>query len=222
MNGKRPRFLPREPINAFTHLAGAILSAGGLVALVILGAMHGSTRQIVAFAIFGTSLVLLYTASFLYHSLRLSERGVRALKRVDHMMIFVLIAGTYTPICLVLLHGHLAIALLVIVWAIAVVGVLQKTVWLDAPRWLSTVLYLVMGWMAILIGPRLLAVSPIGFFAWLITGGILYSVGAVVYATRWPRGVPGVFGFHEIWHLFVIAGSISHYWAVFAYVARAA
>ncbi|MGI9089489.1 MAG: PAQR family membrane homeostasis protein TrhA [Gemmatimonadaceae bacterium] len=218
----RPRFLPREPINGLTHLAGAILSVGGLVALVIVGSIHGSEREITAFAIFGASLVLLYTASSLYHSLRLSERRLRALRRVDHMMIFVLIAGTYTPICLVLLHGRLAVALLVAVWATAAMGVLQKTLWLDAPCWLSTLLYLAMGWMAILIGPRLLAAAPTGFFAWLITGGILYSVGAVIYATKWPRGVPGVFGFHEIWHLFVLAGSFSHYWAVFAYVARPA
>ena len=210
----------REPVNALTHLLGAVLAAVGLVVLLLNGAANGSTRQVVAFAIFGSSLVLLYATSGIYHSLNVSERGLAALRRLDHMMIYVLIAGTYTPMCLVLLKGHLGISLLIAVWAIALIGVVQKLVWMRAPRWFSTALYLGMGWAAIIVARPLLQTVPLGFLMWIIVGGLFYSVGAVVYATKRPNPVPGVFGFHEIWHLFVMAGSFSHYWAVLEYISH--
>lgn len=212
----------REPVNALTHLLGAVLAAVGLVVLLLNGAANGSTRQVVAFAIFGSSLVLLYATSGIYHSLNVSERGLAALRRLDHMMIYVLIAGTYTPMCLVLLKGHLGISLLIAVWAIALIGVVQKLVWMRAPRWFSTALYLGMGWAAIIVARPLLQTVPLGFLMWIIVGGLFYSVGAVVYATKRPNPVPGVFGFHEIWHLFVMAGSFSHYWAVLEYISHSA
>lgn len=218
----RYRLPIREPVNALTHLLGALLAAVGLVVLLMNGVANDSARQVVAFAIFGTSLVLLYTASGIYHTLNLSERGLAMLRRLDHMMIYVLIAGTYTPVCLVLLRGHLGIGLLIAVWAIAVIGIVQKLVWMRAPRWFSTALYLGMGWAAMIIARPLLSAAPLGFFLWIIAGGAFYSIGAVVYATKWPNPVPGIFGFHEIWHLFVMAGSFSHYWAVLAYVAHTA
>ncbi|MEO6864213.1 MAG: hemolysin III family protein [Gemmatimonadaceae bacterium] len=210
----------REPVNALTHLLGAGLAAVGLIVLLLNGASNGSTRQIVAFAIFGSSLVLLYATSGIYHSLNLSERGLAALRRLDHMMIYVLIAGTYTPMCLVLLKGRLGVGLLIAVWSIALIGIAQKLVWMRAPRWFSTSLYLGMGWAAVIVARPLLLAAPVGFLVWIITGGIFYSVGGVVYATKRPNPVPGVFGFHEIWHLFVMAGSFSHYWAVLEYVSH--
>jgi hemolysin III len=212
----------REPVNALTHLLGAVLAAIGLVVLLANGAANNSARQIVAFAIFGASLVLLYATSGIYHSLNVSERGLVLLRRLDHMMIYVLIAGTYTPICLVLLRGRLGIGLLVAVWAMALMGIVQKLVWMRAPRWFSTVLYLGMGWAAMIVARPLLAAAPLGFMLWVLAGGAFYTVGAVVYATKRPDPVPGVFGFHEIWHLFVMAGSFSHYWAVLAYVSHTA
>jgi hemolysin III len=214
------RFPIREPVNALTHLFGALLAAVGLVVLVVNGVSDNSALEVVSFAIFGSSLVLLYTTSGIYHLLDLSERGMALLRRLDHMMIYVLIAGTYTPICLVLLQGRLGIGLLIAVWAIAVIGVAQKLLWMHAPRWLSTALYLAMGWAALIISRPLLGAAPVGFFVWIIAGGVLYSIGAIVYATKRPDPVPGVFGFHEIWHLFVMAGSFSHYWAVLAYVSH--
>jgi hemolysin III len=214
------RLAIREPVNALTHLLGAVAAAVGMVVLLVNGAENDSARQVVAFAIFGTSLVLLYATSGIYHSLNLSDRGLAVLRRLDHMMIYVLIAGTYTPLCLVLLRGRLGIGLLVGVWAIAVVGVVQKLVWMRAPRWFSTVLYLGMGWAAMIVARPVLDAAPVGFLIWIIIGGVFYTIGAVVYAIKRPDPIPGLFGFHEIWHLFVMAGSFSHYWAVLSYIAR--
>lgn len=218
--GDRHRLAIREPVNAVTHFLGAVAAAIGLVVLLVNGAANESARQVVAFAIFGASLVLLYTMSGIYHSLNVSERGIAVLQRLDHMMIYVLIAGTYTPLCLVLLRGRLGLGLLIAVWTIAVIGIVQKIMWMHAPRWFSTVLYLGMGWAALIVARPVLDAAPAGFMIWIITGGIFYSAGAVVYASRRPDPVPGVFGFHEIWHLFVMAGSFSHYWAVLTYIAR--
>ncbi len=216
------RLAMREPVNALTHLLGAALAAVGLVVLLANGVANGSVRQVIAFAVFGASLVLMFGTSGIYHALRLSKRGHVILRRLDHMMIYVLIAGTYTPVCLVLLRGRLGVGLLVAVWGIAAIGILQKLVWMRAPRWFSTALYLGMGWIALIVARPLLSAAPPGFFIWLIAGGTLYSVGAVVYATKRPDPLPGVFGFHEIWHIFVLAGSFSHYWAMLTYVSHAA
>ena len=210
----------REPVNALTHLLGAALAAAGTIVLIVNGASNDSPRQVVAFAIFGASLVLLYTTSGIYHLLNASERGLAFLRRLDHMMIYVLIAGTYTPLCLVLLRGRLGISLLVLVWTIAVIGILQKLLWMHAPRWFSTVLYLGMGWAALAVAKPVLDAAPLGFVIWILAGGVFYTIGAIVYATKWPDPAPGVFGFHEIWHLFVMAGSFSHYWAVLEYVSH--
>ena len=213
----------REPVSGLTHLAGAVLSAAGLVALVraaVRGTGGGGTWPLVAFLVFGVSLVLLYTASSLYHLLPLSTSGTLVLRRIDHMMIYVLIAGTYTPFCLISLRGRGAWGwgLFGAVWGLAVAGIILKAVWMRAPRWLSTGFYLGMGWLVVVaIGPLLRSV-PAGGLEWLAVGGLLYTVGAVFYATKWPRLVPGVFGFHEVWHLFVLAGSFSHFWAVYRFL----
>jgi hemolysin III len=210
----------REPVNALTHLLGAVLSVIGLVMLIMAATEHGSARHIVAVSIFGASLVMMYGVSALYHASTLSERGLGHFQRIDHVMIYVLIAGSYTPICLIVLGGQLGMTLLITVWALAALGVYQKIVWMHAPRWLSTALYLGMGWIAVLIARPLIAAGSPGFFFWLLAGGIAYSLGAVVYANKWPRRTAKVFGPHEIWHLFVMAGSFAHYWAILAYIAR--
>jgi hemolysin III len=210
----------REPVNALTHLLGAVLSVIGLVMLIMAATEHGSARHIVAVSIFGASLVMMYGVSALYHASTLSERGLGHFQRIDHVMIYVLIAGSYTPICLIVLGGRLGMTLLITVWALAALGVYQKIVWMHAPRWLSTALYLGMGWIAVLIARPLIAAGSPGFFFWLLAGGIAYSLGAVVYANKWPRRTAKVFGPHEIWHLFVMAGSFAHYWAILAYIAK--
>ena len=221
----RFRVLFREPVNGMTHFVGAALSIVGLVVLVVLAVENGSVRQIVAFSIFGASLVSMYCTSAFYHSLKVSPRAVAHFRRIDHMMIYVLIAGTYTPVCLVLLRGRLGLWLLVAVWALAGLGVFQTVIWMHAPRWLATALYIGMGWIAVFLVRPLLAAAPAGFLLWLLAGGVIYTLGAVVYATKWPRATSGVtsrlFGSHEIWHLCVMGGSFAHYWAMLAYVARA-
>lgn len=214
----------REPVNAVTHSIGAVLSVIGLIVLLAEGIRNGSARQIVAFSIFGASLVAMYSVSTLYHGLTLSERGLVRARRLDHVMIYILIAGSYTPLCLLFLPGRVGMTLLVAVWILAAIGTVQKFAWIDAPTWLSTALYLGMGWIAILVIKPILRAAPKGFFLWLLAGGLLYSVGSVVHAMKWPRrvvvGSRRVFGSHEIWHLFVMAGSFAHYWAILSYASR--
>jgi hemolysin III len=210
---------PREPINGLTHLAGGLLACVGLVVLLATAASAGRADQLVAFGTFGLSLIALYCASALYHLLPLSPRGVARLRRVDHMMIFVLIAGTYTPFCLLALDGAWRVGLLCLIWGLAVCGILLKLLWMDAPRWLSVMLYLGMGWVALVAAPVLFRAVPIGGIVWVLAGALLYSAGALIYWLKRPNLVPGVFGFHELWHLFVVGGSACHFWAVLWYIA---
>lgn len=218
------RFSLREPVNGLTHLAGAILSAIGFVVLLVVAFENRSARQIVGFSIFGASLVAMYCASAFYHSLNLSERGIAHLRRIDHMMIYILIAGSYTPICLLMLPGPLGMGLLIAVWSLAVLGVVQTVAWMRAPQWFSTVVYIAMGWIAIIAVRPLLAAAPAAFFLWLLAGGVIYTLGAVIHATKWPRPTTGasprLFGSHEVWHLCVMGGSFAHYWAILAYASR--
>jgi hemolysin III len=217
--GKDQKKRLREPVNGLTHLAGALLASVGLIVLLATAVRAGRVDQIVAFGVFGFSLIALYTASTLYHLLPLSPLGVARLRRVDHMMIFVLIAGTYTPFCLLALDGAWQAGLLTLIWSLALCGILLKLLWMDAPRWLSVVLYLGMGWVALVAAPALFRAVPIGGMAWVLAGALAYTTGGLVYGFKRPNPVPGVFGFHELWHLFVMAGSACHFWAVLGYIA---
>ncbi len=209
----------REPVNGLTHLAGALLASVGLIVLLATAVRAGRVDQMVAFGIFGLSLIALYAASALYHLLPLSPAGVARLRQVDHVSIFVLIAGTYTPFCLLALNGAWRAGLLAVVWGLALCGLLLKLLWMDAPRWLSVALYLGMGWVAVIAAPALFRAVPPGGMAWVLAGALVYSAGALVYGLKRPNPIPGVFGFHEVWHLFVMAGSACHYWAVLGYIA---
>lgn len=205
----------KEPASALTHLAGALLAVVGTIVLVYQGVMYGTVWHVVSFAVFGASLILLYTASTLYHALDVSPKANLALRRVDHTMIFLLIAGTYTPFCLLPLRGAWGWSLFGAIWGCAAVGMVVKNFWMSAPRWLYTGFYVLMGWLVIVaIYPLAQRVLPVSLI-WLIFGGLSYTVGAVLYATKWPNPWPGKFGFHEIWHLFVMGGSIAHFAAVF-------
>jgi hemolysin III len=209
----------REPVNGWLHLGGAILATVGLVVLGALAIDHGTLRHVVGAGVFGLTAVLMFGASALYHLRRTSPRGP-VYRRLDHAMIYAFIAGTYTPVCLIALRGTpYGAPLLAGVWALAALGITQKFLWRDAPRGVSTALYLALGWLAVLTAPPLLRLAP-ALLAWLAVGGILYTVGALFYAAKWPRGRPGVFGFHELWHVFVLVASASHYWAVLAYLVR--
>jgi hemolysin III len=209
----------REPFNGLTHLVGGLIASVGLIVLLARAASEERVDQLVAFGVFGSSLIALYTASALYHLLPLSAAGVARLRRVDHMSIFVLIAGTYTPFCLLALEGGWRVGLLGLIWSLALCGILLKFLWMDAPRWLSVALYLGMGWAAVIAAPALFRAVPAGGMAWVLAGALVYSVGALIYGLRRPNPMPGVFGFHELWHLFVMAGSACHFWAVLGYIA---
>lgn len=205
----------REPISGLTHLVGVVLAVVALV--VLLAATAGRVDQFVAFGIFGCSLIALYSASALYHLLPVSQAAVARLRRLDHMTIFILIAGTYTPICVLALEDGWG--LLGLVWALALCGVVLKLLWMDAPRWLSVGLYLAMGWVALVAASAIFRAVPSGGIAWIVGGGLVYSAGALIYGLKRPNPVPGVFGFHELWHLFVMAGSACHFWVMLRYIA---
>ena len=198
----------REPVNAWSHFVGLVLATAGTVAL--LQQAQGAARTL-AFAVYGGSLILLYAASTIYHALPLPAHRLRPLRTLDHIAIYFLIAGTYTPVALVTLGSPRGLLLLGTAWAIAVAGIPFKIWWLDAPVWLSTAIYLGMGYMALLAAaPLASAVGP-GGLAWLVAGGVAYTVGAIIFTRERPDPFPGVFGHHEIWHLLVLVGSACHF-----------
>jgi hemolysin III len=208
----------REPISGLIHFAGFLLSFAALLFMEMYAVSHGTVRHIVASAVFGTSLILLYGASSMYHLLSLSPHSNTILRRIDHAMIFILIAGTYTPICLIPLYGLLGWCMLAIIWCMAIAGIFQALYWLDAPRWFSTSLYLFMGWIVIIAFYPLVQSLPFRGIIWFILGGLSYTSGAILYAQKWPNPLPGIFGFHEIWHILVLIGSFCHLWAMIKYV----
>jgi hemolysin III len=207
----------REPVSGLTHLAGVLLALIALI--VLLTRTGGRVDQIVAFGIFGLSLIALYSASALYHLLPVSPAATARLRRLDHMTIFILIAGTYTPVCVLALEGGWRAGLLGLIWTLALCGVALKLLWMEAPRWLSVGVYLAMGWLAVIAASAIFRAIPYGGIAWILGGGLVYSAGALIYALKRPNLVPGVFGFHELWHLFVLAGSACHFWAILHYIA---
>ena len=209
----------REPVNGFTHLAGAILSFIGLLALVIKTALQGhSTIALTAVIIFGISMILLYAASATYHLVVSIDKVISFLRRLDHAMIFLLIAGSYTPFCLIALKGVTGWVLFSIIITIAIVGISFKLIWFNCPRWLSTSIYVLMGWIAVfLMGPLKIALSTQGLLL-LIIGGVFYTIGAVIYATK-PNFLKSKYlGFHEIFHIFIMLGTLTHFLCVFKYV----
>jgi len=208
----------KDPVSGFSHLAGALMSVAALTVLVVLSAMNATAWHIVSFSVYGSAMILLYTASAAYHLIPLNEKGTRILKKLDHVMIFMMIAGTYTPFCLVPLRGGWGWTIFGIVWGFAVVGVFFKLFYINAPRFLSTSIYLAMGWISIVAIYPIVKNIPAGGVVWLASGGVLYSIGAVIYALKKPNPWPGVFGFHEIWHIFVLAGSFCHFMVMLLYV----
>lgn len=207
----------RNPVSGLTHLGAAIAAAVGLIVLLYLG--HGSAPKEVSLLVYGAALVLMFSASAAYHLVNSRPAVIVFLRKVDHSSIYLLIAGTYTPICLHFFTGFLRGGLLSIVWAMAIVGIVLKVFVLRAPRWLSTGIYLLMGWLSVMAIKEMLLVMPAGALVGIIAGGIFFTLGAIVYATQWPNFVPEVFGFHEVWHIFVILGCLSHFLVVAIYVA---
>ncbi len=207
---------PKEPFNSYSHMVGVLLSIAGLVALVVQS--HGQSLRVIGFSIYGVSLILLYSASTLYHGLELSPRGEDLLRRFDHIAIFLLIAGSYTPVCLVTLRGGWGWSLCALVWSVAFAGTILKLFFQHLPSWLMAALYVGMGWLAVAaIGP-LAHTLPARGLVWLFAGGLAYTVGALIYAIERPDPYPQVFGHHEIFHIFVLAGSALHFVFMSQYV----
>ena len=217
-NQKNKKFQIKEPINAFTHFLGFLMSIPIMITLTMKAYQNASLLSVIAFLIFGISLLLLYGASTIYHTLNISQKGTALLRRIDHMMIFVLIAGTYTPVCLIPLRGKWGWTLFIAVWGFAFAGILLKIFWLNAPRWFSTLLYVVMGWLVLVAFVPLERAIPIGGIVLLASGGIVYTIGAVIYAVKWSKLKLKYFGLHEIFHLFVMGGSALHVLFMFQYV----
>lgn len=208
----------REPFSSYSHFIGAVLSGVGLLLLLVRLLVDDTVtvQMALASAVFCLSLIALYSASSVYHFSGRGEAVLRRLKKLDHSMIYVLIAGSYTPIMLRYMPAPRSYAFLGVIWAIALAGIAIKLLWIDAPRFLGTVLYLALGW-AIAFDFGVVLSMPAPAIALLAAGGLSYTVGGVVYIIKKPNLGP-VLGFHELFHLFVIAGSVCHYLMVFLYV----
>ena len=210
----------RDPVSGLTHFIGAILAIVGLILLIYKSVDPVKPWHLVTFSVFGAGLILLYTSSTLYHWLPFSEKGIQRMRRLDHMMIFILIAATYTPICLIPMRGPWGWSLFGSIWGLATLGIFLKFFWLQAPRWFSTMIYILMGWLVVVGIWPLIQALKLGGFMWVLIGGLFYTVGAIIYALKKPDPWPNIFGFHEIFHIFVMLGSFSHFWVMYRYVAR--
>lgn len=209
----------REPINSLTHWIGAILSLFALIAMLTKGLINNaSSIAIVSVVIFGISLILLYSVSATYHGVITTEKIIFRLRKLDHSMIFILIAGSYAPFCLIALGGSKGTIFFATIASIAIAGILFRMLWFNCPRWLQTSLYIGLGWAAIFMIKPLSAVLSLTSLFLLVFGGILYTIGGVIYGLKPKKFQLGKFGFHEIFHIFIILGSLSHFICVFIYL----
>ena len=214
----------RDLVSGLTHCIGAALSLVGLVLLIVFSSIWGDAYDIVSFTIFGTALFLLYLFSTLYHWLNIGEKGIRVFKKFDHIMIYVLIAATYTPICLGPMRGPWGWSIFGIIWGFAILGIILTAVWIKAPRALTTSIYLAMGWVVLIAIYPLFKVfqeaNLLYSLAWLVAGGIFYTIGGLIYGLKWPKLKSKYWGFHEIFHIFVMLGSACHFWFILIYVLK--
>ena len=211
----------KDPGSAITHFIGMLMAIFAAVPLLIKAANHPDRVHLVSLGIFIGSMILLYAASTSYHSLNISPRINKILKKVDHMMISVMIAGSYTPVCLIVLKGRTGYTLCALVWGIAILGILVKAFWINCPKWFSSALYIGMGWLCVLAFTQIInSLSP-SAFGWLLAGGLIYTVGGVIYALKLPlfNSRHKYFGSHVIFHLFVMGGSICHFIVMYVYIA---
>ena len=211
----------REPGSAITHFIAMVMAMFAAVPLLVKAGTSGVDRCLPALVVFMASMILLYGASATYHTVNLTGRALRIFKKIDHMMIFVLIAGSYTPVCMIVLGGKQGYSLLALVWGIAVVGMVIKALWVTCPKWFSSVIYIAMGWVCVLVFGELLNTLPTDAFLWLLIGGIIYTIGGVIYALKLPifNAKHKWFGSHEIFHLFVMGGSFCHFIFMYLYIA---
>ncbi|WP_167957681.1 PAQR family membrane homeostasis protein TrhA [Anaerosporobacter faecicola] len=211
----------KDPASAITHIFGSSIALLVSIPLLIHSAIKSDLLHTISLAIFSFGLVLLYTASSLYHSINASDTINRRLKKFDHMSISVLIAGTYTPICLIVLGGRTGWTLFTVIWAMALAGIFLKAFWVYCPKWVSSIIYIIMGWMCVFAFPQLLANLSGAAFGWLLAGGIIYTIGGVIYALKLPvfNSLHKNFNSHDIFHLFCLGGSFCHFILMYYYVA---
>ena len=212
----------RDPLSGLTHCIAAGLSLIGLVVLIVFAAIYGNAYHVVSFTIFGTALVLLYLFSTLYHWLNISEKGVYVFRKFDHIMIYILIAASYTPVCFTALRGPWGWTIFGLIWGFAVIGTLLSAIWIKAPRALTTTIYIMMGWTVLIaLYPLINAFKEANLLYslwWLVAGGMFYTTGGIIYGLKFPKKKFGPWGFHEIFHVFIMFGSVCHYWFVLHYL----
>ena len=209
-----------EPLSALTHFLGLLLSIVGLVLMVVFASLKDKNVEVVGLSIFGSSLILAYSASFIYHIFAKEHKVKKTLQKIDHAMIFVLIAGTYTPVCISMPNKALGWSIFGIIWGLAILGIVIKIVEIKIPGWLSTIIYLGIGWFITIAIVPLINWLGLTAVLWLIAGGLAYSLGTIFFAlenyvkrNRW-------WGMHEIFHLFVMLGSFCHFWLMFHYLIK--
>lgn len=211
----------KDPGSAITHLIGTLMAVFAATPLLIKAAHHPDSIHLISLGIFILSMILLYTASTVYHTFGRTNRIHLRLKKFDHMSIYVLIAGTYTPICLIVLGGRVGLTLLAFVWGLAFIGIIVTGFWVHCPKWFSSAVYIAMGWTCVLAFTQIINSLPLAAFSWLLTGGIIYTVGGIIYALKLPvfNNRHKNFGSHEIFHLFCIGGSFCHFMLMYLYIA---
>lgn len=211
----------KDPGSALTHFIAMLLAIFASAPLIIKAAQTPGYTHVLALGIFITSMILLYAASTIYHTLDISPKVNQILRKVDHMMIFILIAGTYTPVCMLVLGDRTGWMMLGLVWGIALVGMVINALWITCPKWFSSVIYIAMGWVCVLAFGKIINALPPSAFLWLLAGGIIYTAGGVIYALKLPifNSRHKYFGSHELFHVFVMAGSFCHYVMLYTFVA---
>lgn len=211
----------KDPGSALTHFIAMLLALFAAAPLLGKAARGSDSVHLMALTVFIVSMILLYAASTIYHTLDISASVNRRLRKLDHMMIFILIAGTYTPVCLIVLGNRMGYALLGLVWGIALVGIVINAFWISCPKWFSSLIYIAMGWACVLAFSQIVQALPPAAFGWLLAGGIIYTIGGVIYALKLPifNSKHKNFGSHEIFHLFVMGGSPCHYVMMYGFVA---
>jgi hemolysin III len=214
------KFQLKDPGSSITHFIGMLMALFSATPLLIKASTTPSAVHLITLSIFITSMILLYAASAAYHALDLSPTINKFLRKLDHMMIFVLIAGTYTPICVIVVGGKSGFSLLALVWGIAIAGILVKAFWITCPKWFSSALYIALGWICVLVFTKILIALPAQAFFWLLAGGIIYTIGGIIYALKLPlfNAKHKRFGSHEIFHIFVMIGSLCHFIMMYFFV----
>lgn len=214
------RITIREPGSAITHYIGMLLSLAAAAPLLIKAEVSKIPSALTAMGIFILAMILLYAASSIYHALNVKDSILKIFRKLDHMMIFVLIAGTYTPVCMLVIGGKSGMFLLALVWGIAAFGMLLKAFWINCPKWFSSIIYIGMGWACILVFPSLIEKLSTAAMLWLLAGGILYTAGGIIYALKLKKlnCVHKYFGSHEVFHLFVMAGSFCHFIVMYCFI----